>query len=78
MTIDEEKAAVMNAFFASIFISNINFSVGTQPPELDDKDGEQNEAPLILEKLVSNLQRHLDMHNCATGWDRPKGGNGVD
>ncbi|KAK4813071.1 hypothetical protein QYF61_007573 [Mycteria americana] len=43
----EEKAEVLNAFFASVFNSKTSCSPGTQPPELEDWDGEQNEAPII-------------------------------
>ncbi|KAK4824449.1 hypothetical protein QYF61_015764, partial [Mycteria americana] len=33
---------------------------GTQPPELEDRDGEQNEAPIIQGEMVSDLLHHLD------------------
>ena len=33
-----------------------------QPPEIEDRDGEQNEAPIIQEKMVSKLLQHLDTH----------------
>ncbi|KAK4820725.1 hypothetical protein QYF61_004390 [Mycteria americana] len=36
--------------------------VGTQPPELEDKDREQNEAPIIQGEMVSDLLHHLDTH----------------
>ncbi|KAK4824014.1 hypothetical protein QYF61_009605 [Mycteria americana] len=32
------------------------------PPELEDRDGEQNEAPIIQGEMVSNLLHHLDKH----------------
>ncbi|KAK4813080.1 hypothetical protein QYF61_007582 [Mycteria americana] len=35
---------------------------GTQPPELEDRDGEQNEAPIIQGEMVSDLLHHLDTH----------------
>ncbi|KFW05852.1 hypothetical protein N326_12977, partial [Eurypyga helias] len=31
-------------------------------PELGDKDGEQNEAPIIQGEMVSDLLQHLDTH----------------
>ncbi|GAB0207631.1 ubiquitin carboxyl-terminal hydrolase 4 [Grus japonensis] len=37
-------------------------SLGTQPPELEDRDGEQNEAPIIQGEMVSDLLHHLDTH----------------
>ncbi|GAB0203473.1 hypothetical protein GRJ2_002812900 [Grus japonensis] len=32
------------------------------PPELEDSDGEQNEAPIIQGEMVSDLLHHLDTH----------------
>ncbi|KAK4825484.1 hypothetical protein QYF61_027639 [Mycteria americana] len=33
-----------------------------QPPELEDRDGEQKEAPIIQGEMVSDLLHHLDPH----------------
>ncbi|KAK4816845.1 hypothetical protein QYF61_023967 [Mycteria americana] len=62
VTKDEEKAEVLNAFFASVFNSRANCPLGTQPLELEDRDGDQNGAPMIQEEMVSDLLHHLDTH----------------
>ncbi|KAK4820464.1 hypothetical protein QYF61_027746, partial [Mycteria americana] len=63
MTKDEEKAEVLKAFFVSAFNSKTSCSAGTQPPELEDRDREQNKPPIIQgEKMVSDLLHCLDTH----------------
>ncbi|GAB0207084.1 mitochondrial enolase superfamily member 1 [Grus japonensis] len=57
-TKDEE----LNAFFASVFNSQTSCPQGIQPPELEDRDGEQNKPPIIQEEAVNDLLRHLDTH----------------
>ncbi|KAK4831158.1 hypothetical protein QYF61_015628 [Mycteria americana] len=59
---DEEKAGVLNSAFASVFNSKTSCSVGTQPPELEARDREQNEAPIIQGEMVTDLLHHLDTH----------------
>ena len=61
-TKDEEKAEVLNAFFTSVFNSQSDYSQSTEPPELEDRDGGQNKAPIIHEEAVNNLLCHLDTH----------------
>ena len=62
MTKDEEKAGVLNAFFDSVFNSRANCSLGTQPPESEDRDRDQNAAPIIQGEMFSDLLHHLDIH----------------
>ena len=50
---DGEKAEVLNAIFASGLKSKSNCSQGTQPAELEDRDGEQKKAPRIQGEIVS-------------------------
>lgn len=59
---NEEKAEVLNASFALHFNGKTSCSLGTQSPELRDRDGEQKEDSTIQEKRVSDLLHHLDTH----------------
>ncbi|XP_009999293.1 PREDICTED: protein FAM8A1 [Chaetura pelagica] len=47
---------------ASIFNSQTSYPQGFQPPELEDKDREQDNAPIIQEVVVNDLLLHLDTH----------------
>jgi len=44
-TEDKEKAEVLSAFFTSVFKCETNYHQGTQPPNLEVWDGEQNKPP---------------------------------
>ncbi|PKU43055.1 rna-directed dna polymerase from mobile element jockey- hypothetical protein [Limosa lapponica baueri] len=43
-------------------IREINYPHAVQPPELEDKDREQNNTPVIHEEVVNDLLMHLDPH----------------
>ncbi|KAK4828844.1 LOW QUALITY PROTEIN: hypothetical protein QYF61_000901 [Mycteria americana] len=60
VTKGEEKAEVLNAFCASVF--NNQLFCGYPGPGLEDRDGEQNEAPTVQGKMVGDLLQHLDTH----------------
>ena len=47
-TKDDKKPEELNYFFASVFNSQTGYSQGAQPPVLEDRDGEQNKPPVII------------------------------
>jgi len=59
---DKEKAKVLKAFFASVFNSQTGYSQGSQPPVLEDREGERNKPPIIQEQVVNDLLCHLDTY----------------
>ncbi|KAK4826432.1 LOW QUALITY PROTEIN: hypothetical protein QYF61_009129 [Mycteria americana] len=49
-------------YYKDVFNSRANCSLGTQPLELEDRDGDQNGAPIIQGEMVSDLLHHFDTH----------------
>lgn len=62
VTKNKEKTEIFNNIFASVFNNQSVFSQGTQTPELEERDNEHNEAPIMQGQLVSDLLQHLDTH----------------
>ena len=62
VTKNQDKAEVFNALFASVFNSETCYSLGTQPPALVDRDGEQNRPCMIHNEMVLDLLQKLDAH----------------
>jgi len=58
----EEKTKVLNVSFASVFDSQTGYSQGSQPPVLEEREGEPNKPPIIQEEQANDLLCHLDSH----------------
>lgn len=57
----EKTDEVLNALFVFVFNSNTSFSLDTWPAELEDRDREKNEVPLIQGDIVNYLLPHKFM-----------------
>lgn len=55
----EKKAEVLNTFIASIPNMETSCLLNSQSPELEGRDAEQNEAPIMQEEMVNDLLHHL-------------------
>ncbi|GAB0202983.1 mitochondrial enolase superfamily member 1 [Grus japonensis] len=62
VTKEEGKAEVLHASFASVQLQSDQLFSGYPAPELEDRDGEQNEAPIIQGEIISDPLLCLDTH----------------
>jgi len=62
VTKDQDTVEVLNAFFAPVFNSKTCYSLGSQPPALVDRDGEQNKPCVIHDEIALVLLQKLDAH----------------
>jgi len=44
------------------FIIKTSYSQGSQPPLLEDREGEKNKSPIIQEEAVNDKLHHLNTH----------------
>ena len=61
-TKDEETPEVLTTFFALLYKSRIDYPQNNWPPELGDREGEQNGTSIIKKEEDKDLLSHLDAH----------------
>lgn len=59
--IKEEKAEKLNAFFASVFKSKTSCPQGTQPYELEERNREPNDSPIIQRDMTHHSDTQKSM-----------------
>lgn len=72
------KDEVLNTSFASVFSRKASCLLGTQPSELEGRNGEQNEASIIQEDVFSNLLCTTLKHTSLCNWMAYKKGGKED
>lgn len=61
MVKDKKKAEVLYILFPSVFSSRTSCLLDNNTPEVENRDGEQNDAPVIHNELGNDLLHHLEI-----------------
>lgn len=62
VTMDEDKADLLNAFLVSVFNGKTSCSLSAQSLAPEVRDREWSEGPVIQERVVGELLDHLGVH----------------